>query len=188
MPARISGSWPAARQLDADVAIAAQVPGARQHEIAEAAQTRQRFAPAAGGAGQPRHLRQAARDQRGQRVVAEAEPLDDAGGNRDDVLQRPADLDADDVVAAVQTEVRAAELLLHELGRVGVGEAASTAVGSCCATSTAKLGPDSTTTGCAGPELLRDHLRHPQQRVGLQALRRADDRWRPRRCAARPRA
>ena len=53
---------------------------------------------AARGARQPRDLRQPARDQRRQRVVAEPQPFDDAGRDRDDVLQRAADFDADDVV------------------------------------------------------------------------------------------
>ena len=105
---------PAARELDPDVAVAAQIAGAGQHEIAEAAQARERFALAARRAGQPRNLRKAARDQRRQRVVAEPEPFDDAGGDRDDVLHRAADLDADHIVAAIEAEVRAAELGLHD--------------------------------------------------------------------------
>ena len=118
-----------------------------------------------------------ARDERRQRVVAEPEPFDDARRDRDDVLHRAADLDADDVGRSVEPEVRPAELRLHQLASPDVSlDAASTAVGSCCATSTAKLGPDSTTTGRSLPELLLDHLRHPQQRVGLEPLRRADDR------------
>ena len=86
---------PAARQLQADAPVPAQVAGAGQHEIAEAAQTRERFAPRAGGARQARHLGQAARDQRRQRVVSEPQALHDTGGNRDDVLHRPANLHAD---------------------------------------------------------------------------------------------
>ena len=107
---------------------------------------------AAGGARQPRDLGQAARDERGERVVPEAQPFDHAGGDRDDVLQRAADLDADDVGRSVQAEVRPAELGLDELGAPrNRADATRTAVGSCCATSVAKLGPDSTTTGPSVP-------------------------------------
>ena len=49
----------------------------------------------AAGLGEP------ARDQRGARVVAEAETVARAGGDREHVLDRAADLDAGDVVALV---------------------------------------------------------------------------------------
>ena len=93
------GNRPAVRQLDADVPVAAERAGARQHEIAEPAQSGERLAAPADGARQARDLGEAARNQRGERVLSETEPLDHAGGNRDDVLQRAADLDADDVGA-----------------------------------------------------------------------------------------
>ena len=123
-----------------------------------------------------RDLREPTGDERGQRVVPEPQPFDDARRDRDDVLHRPADLDADDIVAAVQAEERAAELVLHELrSPARRRDAARTAVGSCCATSMAKLGPDSTTTGCAGPASSAITSRHAQQRVGLEPLGGADD-------------
>ena len=65
------------------------------------------------GAGQPRDLREAARDQRGQRVVPETQPLDHARGDRDDVLQRAADLDTRHVVAGVEPQPRPAKMFLH---------------------------------------------------------------------------
>ena len=70
--------------------------------------------PAAHRGRQPRDLDQAAGDERGHRVVAEAEALDDAGGDRHHVLQRAADLDAGDVVGRIQPQRRTAELLLDE--------------------------------------------------------------------------
>ena len=45
--ARMSASERPRAELDADAAVAAQIAGAGQHEIAQAAQPRQRFAPAA---------------------------------------------------------------------------------------------------------------------------------------------
>ena len=109
------------RQLDADVTITAQRAGARQHEIAEATQSGQRVAPAACRAGQPRHLGESACDERRERVVAEAKAFDNACSDRDDVFHRAADLHANDIIAAVQAEIRRAKLGLHRLGRSGIG-------------------------------------------------------------------
>ena len=111
------------------------------------------------------------------RVVAEAEPLHHARGDRDDVLQRRPDLHADDVGRRVEAEEPPAELRLHER-RGGHAEAAQTAVGSSLATSRAKLGPDSTTTGWLGPTSCAMTSDGPKQRVGLESFRRADDRGR----------
>ncbi len=53
-----------------------------------------------------RDLGQAARDQRRFGVLAVAEAVRHAAGDGDDVLQRAADLDADQVVAGVDAERR----------------------------------------------------------------------------------
>ena len=50
----------------------------------------------------------------GKRVVPEAHPFDDARGDGDDVLQRAANLDADDVGRAVQAQIFRSQLLLNE--------------------------------------------------------------------------
>ena len=95
---------------------------------------------------QPREFGQAARDERGQRVMAEAEAFDHARRNRDDVLQRAADLDADHVAAAVEAQRRRSELRLHGLDdrpanrRRPPPRSAAPAPVRC-----AKLGPDNTT-------------------------------------------
>ena len=57
--------------------------------------------------GEPRHLGEPARDERRLRVVAEPEAVDAAGRERDHVLRRRAQLDADDVVVHVDAEERA---------------------------------------------------------------------------------
>jgi hypothetical protein len=59
---------------------------------------------AAARLAEPRHLDEPARDQRGLAVVAEAEPVDAAGRERDHVLRRGAELDADDVRVDVDAE------------------------------------------------------------------------------------
>ena len=140
---------------------------------------------------QPRDLGEAARDQRGHRVVPEPSALDDARGDRDDVLQRAADLDADHVVARVEPERGAAELLLHALRGRGIGrrgehrgrQSARDFRGE------ARAGQHDDRQGVQ--RFLRDHLRHARERFRLEPLRRADhDRvaGQPRRRFARHRA
>src|SRR5687767_11603025 len=102
-------------QLDADVPVAAQRSGTCQDQIAEAGEAGHRFAAGAGGAGQARDLGQPTRDQPGARVVAKTETFDDAGGNGDDVLERSSDLHANDIVGAIQPEIRRSKLRLHAL-------------------------------------------------------------------------
>ena len=53
--------------------------------------------------------------------MAEAKTFDDACSDRDDVFHRASDLHADDIVTAVQAEIRGAKLGLHRLGRSGIG-------------------------------------------------------------------
>ena len=57
---------------------------------------------------EPGELGEPPRHHRGAGVVADAEALGDAAGDRDDVLQRPAELAADDVVVGVDAEQPAA--------------------------------------------------------------------------------
>src|SRR5262245_50136982 len=100
-------------QLHADVAIAAQIARTSDDEITKAAQARQRVATGALRAGETCNLREAARDERRHRVVAEADPFDNPGGNGNDVLQRSADFDAGYVVAGIEAQTRAAKLFLY---------------------------------------------------------------------------
>ena len=63
--------------------------------------------------GQAADLGEPARDERSKRVVSETEPLDHAGGNGDDVLERAAHLDPDHIVSRVQPEVVRSKFCLH---------------------------------------------------------------------------
>src|SRR5205823_13861527 len=76
---------------------------------------------AAEGDAELGHLVQPARDERGVRVRAEAEAFDDAGGDGDDVLERAGELDAGDVVRAIEPEGAAAEHPLRRVREVVVG-------------------------------------------------------------------
>jgi hypothetical protein len=120
MPATISCSGRPRASSTPDMPVAAERAGARQHEIAEAAQTRRRLSPPPRGRCKPRDLGETAGDERSQRVVAQTRTLDYTRGNRDDVFQRPAEFHADDIVRAVKAEVRRAELVLHARQRGAV--------------------------------------------------------------------
>ena len=48
--------------------------------------------------------------------MPEAETFNHARRDRDDVLQRAADLDPDDIVAAVQAKIRPAKFALDDFG------------------------------------------------------------------------
>ena len=102
----------AAAKLDTDMTIATEVSGARQHEIAKATEARQRVAPPALRACKAGDFDEAARDERGHRVVAETEALDRACGDRNHILERAADFDPGDIVAAHTVASLAPELLL----------------------------------------------------------------------------
>jgi hypothetical protein len=77
---------------------------AGRHDVAQAGQAGEGQRVGPGGHAQAGHLGQAAGDQAGLAVVAEAKLLGRAGGDGDDVLERAAQLDADHVAVAVQPE------------------------------------------------------------------------------------
>ena len=104
------------------LAVAAQVSGARQHEVARGRSVRR-------ACRDVRLRRTASREiSASPRVISAASalcprpsPSTHAGRNRDDVLQRAADLDAGDVVARRRAGGPAAEVFLHGGGRRVVG-------------------------------------------------------------------
>ena len=181
-------------ELEADVTVAAE-----RRRCTSGPDRQGRSSPRASRAArpsrrrQPRDLGEAARDERRQRVVAELHGLGDARGDGDDVLQRRANLDADDVVRSVEAKRRARETPPGP-NRTASASAEPRPAPSADAARlpTAKLGPDSTTTGWAPLRLVANHLRHPLQRVVLEPLGRADEhrvgRNVRRRARGRPRA
>ncbi len=128
-------------EFDADGAIARQASGAGEHQIAHTGEAGHGFGTAAASDGQARDFGEAAGDERGDGVVAQTEPVADAGGDGDHVLQRAAEFDADDVVVGVDPEVGVTELALHGQARSESVDAMVTAVGSPRATSFANDGP-----------------------------------------------
>jgi hypothetical protein len=156
MPATTSAiGRPCANSID--VPIATQRTRARR-EIPRPL-NRKRLAPAAARAR--RVISAAACNQGGERVLPQPEALDDARRDRDDVLQRAADLDADDVGARIQPEVRGAKLTLDVLGqnRIDAGNPAAVGPGRAPlrSRSWARQHHDRPRA-----HLLRDHFRHAQ--------------------------
>ena len=120
MPAMISGSFLSAAEFDADAAIARQASGAGEHEVAEAGESGHGFGAASAGDDQAGHFGKAAGDEGGDGVVAEAEAVADSGGDGDDVFQRSAEFDADDIAVGVDAKTWVAEFLLHGAQEGGV--------------------------------------------------------------------
>ena len=98
------GKFFAAAEFDADAAIARQAAGAGEDEVAESGESGHGFGAASAGDDEAGHFGEAAGDEGGDGVVAEAEAVADSGGDGDDVLQGSAEFDADDVAVGVDAE------------------------------------------------------------------------------------
>src|SRR6478736_4530724 len=77
---------------------------AADDKITDAREAGERLGPRARSLTEPRHLCEAARDERRLRVVAEPEPVHAAGGESDYVLRRGTELDPDEVWIEVGPE------------------------------------------------------------------------------------
>ena len=71
----------AARQLDPDMAISTEIACAGEHEIAETAQSCGGFLLSPRRVGETGDFGQTASDERGERILTEAQPLHHAGGS-----------------------------------------------------------------------------------------------------------
>src|SRR6185312_631366 len=96
----------AAAKCDAESKVARLQAGATQDQVAETGKARQRFAARAAGAAQAREFAEAARGERRQRRGTEFSPFDDAGGDRQHILGRAADLDTANVRGVIGPEGR----------------------------------------------------------------------------------
>jgi hypothetical protein len=104
-------------------AVARQVAGAGQYQVAEAGQAHQGLRTAADRGVEPQHLVEAAGDQAGARVEAEVHAVGSTGGDREHVLHRATKLGAAHVVTGVGAEFRTVQNvgdLLHERGIVAM--------------------------------------------------------------------
>ena len=123
MPGRvasISAHGPALGELLAEAMVARQVRAAGRDEVAHPGEPGERERVGAGRDAEPRHLGEAAGQQPGLAVVAEAEPVGGTGRDGDDVLERAAQLDAEDVLVDVEPEPTPAEAGDDPLGECQV--------------------------------------------------------------------
>ena len=82
-------------QFQANLAIAAQVAGTGEDEVAQAGEAGHGFSAPPGSDGEAGEFGQTAGDEGGQGVVAEVEAITDAGTDGDDVLERASDFGPD---------------------------------------------------------------------------------------------
>ena len=107
--------------------------------------------------------------------MPEAEARDDAGGDRDDVLQGAAELDAHEVLGRVEAKRGRREPVLDLAARSARAPPAITAaVGSPRATPSANVGPESAATAAPGAALA-NQLRHALARLRLDPLGRREE-------------
>jgi hypothetical protein len=99
----------ALRQQQADAAIAAQVAGRREHQVAQARKAHEGLGASAQRDARARHFGQAARDERRARIEPKREAVAQAGGDRQHVLHRAADFDAGEVVVGIDAHRRSVE-------------------------------------------------------------------------------
>ena len=88
----------------AEAAVAAECGKASHGEVAEAAEAGEGFGLSAAGDAEAAHFGDAAGDESGFGIVAEAESIRDAGGDGHDIFEGTAEFDAEDVVAGVDAE------------------------------------------------------------------------------------
>src|SRR5579859_850946 len=111
----------AAADLLARPAIAAVAAGARGDDVPQPGQAGDSPRITSRGLDEPANFSQRTRDQRGARVVAIAKPVSRPGRQRDDVLERAAQLDADQVGRGIHPKRWPVEQLLEQRGDTRVG-------------------------------------------------------------------
>ena len=111
----------AATQGQAQAAVAREVAGTRQHQIAQAGQAHQGFRLGADGGRQAQHLVEAAGDQACARVETQLHAVGHAGGHGQHVLHRAAELGPHHVVAGIGAERGAMHHVGHGLREHGIG-------------------------------------------------------------------
>ena len=97
-------------QRQTHASVTRQIAGTGQNQVPHAGQTHEGFALRAKGQTEPGDFRQAPRHQRGTRVQAEPQTIAGAGRNRQYILDRPTDLDPDQIVVGVDAQTRRVQL------------------------------------------------------------------------------
>ena len=105
-----------AAEFHADRAVAGKRAGAGEHQVAQTGKAGQRLPASPASYRKPGDLRHAAGDDGRGAVVPQPQPGGDAGGDRDDILKRTAQLDADHVIIGIEPQSGRGELLLQPAG------------------------------------------------------------------------
>jgi hypothetical protein len=179
-----SATWPssaddrvqglALRQAEADAAVARQVAGAGEDQVAHAGQAHEGFRLPAQRGAQAGDFGQAARDQRGARVQPQAQAVGHAGGDGQHVLDRAAHFHADQVVAANRpARCRRAWPVTTQSRSAADSEAMVSAHGRPRATSCANDGPDSAPLATVAQHFAHDLVRQQAGAV-FEALAQPD--------------
>ena len=107
-------------EFHSDAAVPGECAGASEHQVADAGESGEGIAAAAAGYGEAGDFGDAAGHEGGGGVVAEADAGGDAGGDGDDVFERAAEFDANDVGGGIEAEGFGRELVLDAGGDIRI--------------------------------------------------------------------
>ena len=110
----------ALRNRQADAAVARQIAGAGQDQVAHAGESHESFSARTERDAQSSHFGKTTRDQRRTRIETQTEAVADACCNGNDVLHRPADFGTNDVIMRIHAQRRAVQRLRRRRSKRGV--------------------------------------------------------------------
>ena len=148
----------------------------REHDVARAGEPREGGGLRAHALREPSNLRASLRDDGREGVVAELEAVDDAGGDGEDVLERPAHLHAHDVRGRVHAQARRGEQPLHGDRQVFIRRRRDDRGRETLHELHRERGPAEHRQRLVAAQTRRDHLRHHLARTHLQTLAQAKQR------------
>ncbi len=96
-------------EFHAHTAVAREAAGAGQDQVSQARESGHGLGLCPAGDRQSSYLRQPAGNERGGSILAKAEPFHHSGGDGDDVFERSAQFDPDDVIVPVNANLGIAE-------------------------------------------------------------------------------
>ena len=94
----------AAAEFDANTAVAGETARAGEDEVAKTGESGHGFGAASAGDDEAGHFGEAPGNEGRCGIVSEAQAVADAGGDGNDIFQRAAEFDADDIVIGVDAE------------------------------------------------------------------------------------
>src|SRR5580698_154625 len=173
------GQFTTPTELYTDAAITRQSSGAGQYQVTQPGESGHGLRLAAAGHNQAGHFRQAAGDQRRNRIMAQTQAVTNPSRDRDGILQRPSEFHANDVAVGVNPKLWVAEALLHRFRQTivrrcdGDGRRVSPRHFLRKRGSTERAYTRSKPPRCL--HHLYDYFRHPQMSLVFQSLGGTDD-------------